>query len=1088
MPRRVRILGRKKALTSYPKVLINDPTGNRKSHFPSNQITTTKYTLLNFLPKNLFEQFRRVTNIYFLCIVIITLIPAISPLTPWTSILPLAFVLGTTALKEGYEDFGRYKADNKVNNKKYYVMKRDGTFAKKPSKSLVVGDIVKIMSDQNFPSDIVPLVSALDDGVCFVETAQLDGETNLKIYKAPVATNNMDPEKIPNITGFIEAEVPNHRLYNFVGTLSVEGETHSLNYQNLLLRGATLRNTEWAIGVVVYTGKYTKLSLNQKLPPSKFSTVERRLNKAVIGIFVFKMGCVISMTVGSAVFNYEGVRDNWYLDIDISAAYQTVRDFFSYFALLSFMIPMSLMVTLEVVKVIQGKFMEWDKRMALDPDDVAETGMAVKTTNLNDELALVKYIFSDKTGTLTENRMIFQKVSINGVIYHEAGKGELKTELKGGSDNAEAIRDFLTNLSICHAAVPDVDEDTGDLVYKSQSPDEVALCDGSRLNGFTFKTRTQTDVTIEAMGETISFETLNVLEFTSDRRRMSVIVRLPESMGGGIRIYSKGADSMMLSLLRDGDDDIKQKTLDDIELFCKEGLRTLILGYKDVTEDEYEEWNTVFHKAETALEDRDNKIDEASKLMERDFIIIGATAIEDKLQDEVPETIYNLLRAGIKVWVITGDKQATAINIGHSCKLLKDSMEIMVCNAESSDECRDLLKSYVDRYCAHPRKRSDPELGLVVDGHTLNYALEEHAQLFLQITKLCHSVVCCRVTPIQKANIVKLIKENTHEVCLSIGDGANDVSMIQEAHIGVGIYGNEGTQAARSADYAIRQFRHLRCLITIHGRYSFLRNSGLIQYSIYKNAAAFLVQFWYGFYSGYSANTIYDDLIITLFNIIFTSVPPFFYAIFEKDIEPDIIDQYPEVFRRVQTGYQFSYSSLFVWVLNAIWHSIIFFFGGVILLGNEPFYGNGRSTGLRVMGNMVSTIAITIVILKCAIFTNHWNILVHCGIWGSISAYFLVFLVESYIPAIFRNQYHQFVICFQSPMFWLMFLVVIFVCLVPDIFGKFLQRELYPEDWQILQEAQQVKTLDKVDAALQRKLAADKNPDEIVEELDPEDA
>ena len=191
-----------------------------------------------------------------------------------------------------------------------------------------------------------------------------------------------------------------------------------------------MRNTEWVIGVVVYTGKITKLSLNQQLPPSKFSTVERRLNKCVIAIFSFKIFCVIVITIGSAFFNINDSPNAFYLDFSGSPAFQAVKDFFAYFALLSFMIPMSLMVTLEVVKVVQGKYMEWDRFMAVDPNNVEDTGMKTKTTNLNDELALVKYIFSDKTGTLTENCMEFIKVSINGTMYDNAGSGELLEALE----------------------------------------------------------------------------------------------------------------------------------------------------------------------------------------------------------------------------------------------------------------------------------------------------------------------------------------------------------------------------------------------------------------------------------------------------------------------------------------------------------------------------------------------------------------------------------------------------------------------------------------------------------------------------------
>lgn len=312
------------------------------------------------------------------------------------------------------------------------------------------------------------------------------------------------------------------------------------------------------------------------------------------------------------------------------------------------------------------------------------------------------------------------------------------------------------------------------------------------------------------------------------------------------------------------------------------------------------------------------------------------------------------MEAGINVWVLTGDKQETAINIAHSSRLLTPSMQVLILNADTTDMCGDMLRAYLEKYLnksydplrgtiediteqepIEPQEvdeegesrvldpARDPRLtrqeasirkpaflstvvsrmhataeddvclnvGLVVNGHTLSFALHDHSAAFLALARVCRSVICCRVTPLQKALVVRLVKQGEKKVTLAIGDGANDVSMIQEAHVGVGVVGKEGTQAARASDYSIRQFRHLQRLLTVHGRYSYMRITGIIQYYFYKNMAFTLAMLYYSFFNGFSGQTIYDSWVIILYNIMFTSVPPLVYGLFEKDLNEDIIDK-----------------------------------------------------------------------------------------------------------------------------------------------------------------------------------------------------
>eukprot|EP01105_Mastigella_eilhardi_P028771 TRINITY_DN970_c0_g1_i1.p1 TRINITY_DN970_c0_g1~~TRINITY_DN970_c0_g1_i1.p1 ORF type:complete len:935 (-),score=274.80 TRINITY_DN970_c0_g1_i1:55-2859(-) len=806
---------------SRKPVSFNNALLNKKRHFRGNVARTTKYTLITFLPKNLFEQYRRATNIYFLLVVILTCIPQISPISPVTSILPTAFVLLVTMLKEGFEDFKRYKADRVVNNQMYNVV--DGpNLIKKKSKYIVVGNIIKLENEERVPADCVILSTSAEDGVCYVETSQLDGETNLKQFMAMRFSTGYTQDELNNVAADVIAEKPNLNLYSYKARLEFpDGSKVAINQKNLLLQGAKLRNTKWVYAIVVCTGKDTKLSLNQKKAPSKVAKSERILNWFVLGIFLFKMICVIIACIIASTWEAQ-LGGHWYIfgptdkpDPKLTA----VKNFFMYFVLLSYLIPMSLMVTYEVAKLIQGVYMEWDDQMTITVEEPGQKpeklGMACKTTNLNDELARVQYIFSDKTGTLTENKMEFAQCTIDGIVYEKPMECQLHNTLHSDDYNPnvnnasfDPVLEFLMCLSLCHSAVPEENK-LGNLEYQAQSPDEVALCNAARANKFTFCEKTQKGVVVDVNGERMSFNVLCTMEFDSSRRRMSVIVRGPD---GKLRMYTKGADSVMLDLLADTPENAtrKEKTVLDLQHFSQLGLRTLVCGFKEIDDERFAPWYERWEVAGTALAGREQMLEEANLLMERDFKLIGGTAIEDKLQDGVPEAIHFLLEAKLYVWVITGDKQETAINIGYSCKLLTPTTKVVIINCNSRRKCVEMLDEAISKVVP------GDETGLVIDGTSLLYALRRSvAPKFMQLASLAQAVICCRVTPLQKAKVVQCVKRRTKAICLSIGDGANDVSMIQTAHIGIGIYGREGTQAARAADYSIRQFRHLTRLLTV---------------------------------------------------------------------------------------------------------------------------------------------------------------------------------------------------------------------------------------------------------------------------------
>ncbi|KAM9231066.1 phospholipid-transporting ATPase IF, partial [Leptosomus discolor] len=650
--------------------------------FADNRIISSKYTVWNFVPKNLFEQFRRVANFYFLIIFLVQLMID-TPTSPITSGLPLFFVITVTAIKQGYEDWLRHKADNEVNGAPVYVV-RSGGLVKTRSKNIRVGDIVRVAKDETFPADLVLLSSDRVDGSCHVTTASLDGETNLK----------------------------------------------------------------------------------------------------------------------------------------------------------------------------------------------------------------VEYVFTDKTGTLTENEMQFRECSINGVKYQEVN-GKLTPE-GFSEDSPDGNRHslmkeeelFLKAVCLCHTVQINADQTDGadgpwhangmasPLEYYASSPDEKALVEAASRVGVVFTGTSGDSMEVKSLGKPERYKLLHVLEFDPNRRRMSVIV---ESPSGEKLLFTKGAESSVLPRSKSGEID---KTRIHVDEFALKGLRTLCVAYRRFTPEEYQEISKRLHEARTALQQREERLADVFNFIERDLELLGATGVEDKLQEKVQETIEALRLAGIKVWVLTGDKHETAVSVSLSCGHFHRTMNILELVQHKSDStCAEQLRQLAKRI----KEDHVIQHGLVVDGTSLSLALREHEKLFMEVCKNCSAVLCCRMAPLQKAKVVRLLKTSPEKpITLAIGDGANDVSMIQEAHVGIGIMGKEGRQAVRNSDYAIARFKFLSKLLFVHGHFYYIRIATLVQYFFYKNVCFITPQFLYQFFCLFSQQTLYDSVYLTLYNICFTSLPVLIYSLFEQ--------------------------------------------------------------------------------------------------------------------------------------------------------------------------------------------------------------
>uniref|UniRef100_A0A672G7T3 Phospholipid-transporting ATPase n=1 Tax=Salarias fasciatus TaxID=181472 RepID=A0A672G7T3_SALFA len=986
-------------------VFLNRPQNTK---FCDNHVSTTKYGVLTFLPRFLYEQIRRAANAFFLFIALMQQIPDVSPTGRYTTLVPLIFILTVAGIKEIIEDYKRHKADNTVNKKKTTgIMSACIIVALKSCIFVSISPLI-VFPIITLPSCFFGFFYSEPQAMCYTETSNLDGETNLKIRQGLSLTAGLQTlEDLMAMTG------------------------PPLGPDQVLLRGAQLRNTQWVVGIVVYTGHDSKLMQNSTKAPLKRSNVERVTNMQILVLFGILLVMALVSSVGAAIWNREHTEDAcWYLsragDISTNFAYNLL----TFIILYNNLIPISLLVTLEVVKFTQALFINWDVEMYYSETD---TPAMARTSNLNEELGQVKYLFSDKTGTLTCNVMHFKKCTIAGITYG------LVTSLINYSfsclfflllkhcPTSPQICQFLTMMAVCHTVVPEREDDQ--IIYQASSPDEGALVKGAKGLGFVFTARTPHSVIIEARGKEMSYELLNVLEFSSNRKRMSVVVRTPD---GKLRLYCKGADNVIFERLTESSQ-YKDLTVAHLEQFATEGLRTLCFAYVDLEEGAYQEWLKEYNQVSTVLKDRAQKLEECYELLEKNLMLLGATAIEDRLQAGVPETIATLMRADIKIWVLTGDKQETAINIGYSCRLVTHGMSLIIVNEDSLDATRATLTAHCSSLGDSLRKEN--ELALIIDGQTLKYALSfELRQAFLDLALSCKAVICCRVSPLQKSEIVDMVKKHVKAITLAIGDGANDVGMIQTAHVGVGISGNEGMQATNSSDYSIAQFSYLEKLLLVHGAWSYNRVTKCILYCFYKNVVLYIIELWFAFVNGFSGQILFERWCIGLYNVIFTALPPFTLGIFDRPCSQQNMLRFPQLYRITQNAEGFNTKVFWGHCINALIHSIILFWFPLKILEHDSPFMNGQGNDYLFVGNMVYTYVVVTVCLKAGMETTAWTRFSHLAVWGSMALWMVFFAVYSVIwPSIpiapdMRGQASL----MQCWHFWLGLVLVPTACLLKD--------------------------------------------------------
>jgi phospholipid-translocating ATPase len=1002
-------------------------------------------------------------------------------------------------------------------------------------KSLQVGDFVRLYNEDPIPADIVILSTSDPDGACYVETKGLDGETNLKVRQALHCGRQIrharDCEKAEFV---IESEAPHANLYSYNGAVRWDQRdprfpeaprkemVEPITINNILLRGCNLKSTEWVLGVVLFTGGESKIMLNSGATPAKRPRMAKDLNWNVIyNFFILFLMCLVSGIVNGIAW---AAPDKSLDFFDLESYGDTppvtgIVTFWTAVILFQNLVPISLYISLEIVRTIQAVFIHSDLYMYYERLGIY---CVPKSWNISDDVGQVEYIFSDKTGTLTQNVMEFKKCTINGVSYGEAyteaqigmrrregadadaeaalarqqiaadGQEMLRNlrrihdnpylhddqltfiapkfvadlDGKSGEQQKQSAEHFFLALALCHTVITEhTPGDPPQIEFKAQSPDEAALVSTARDCGFTVLGRAGDDLLLNVMGEERTYTVLNTLEFNSSRKRMSAIIRMPD---GSIRLFCKGADSIIYSRLSRGkQQELRRQTAEHLEEFAREGLRTLCVADRLLSEEEYQTWVKDHDIAAAAITDREEKLERVSSEIEQDLMLIGGTAIEDRLQDGVPDTIQLLADAGIKLWVLTGDKVETAINIGFSCNLLNNNMELIVLNIAETEfqqataELDKHLQTFGltgsdEELLAARTDHTPPEAthAVVVDGETLKLMLsDELKQKFLLLCKQCKAVLCCRVSPSQKAAVVNMVKNGLNIMALSVGDGANDVAMIQEADVGVGIAGEEGRQAVMSSDYAIGQFRYLQRLLLVHGRWSYRRLGECTANFFYKNLVWTFALFWYCIYNDFDCSYLFDYTYIVLVNLAFTSLPVIFMGIFDQDVDDKVSLAVPQLYMRGIERKEWSQLKFWMYMADGLYQSIICFFMPYLLFSPANFAtGDGRNINDRAR--------IGVLVASCAVLSSNLYIMMNTYRWDwftsliNVISSLLIFLWTGIYTSFTSSGqfYHSAAEVYGALSYWVVLLLTILISLLPRFTYNSVQKVFFPLDVDIIRE------------------------------------
>lgn len=671
---------------------------NTESPFPNNAIISSKYSKYNFLPKCLFSQFYSLPKLWFLLISILELTQDTKISISYGTILPLAVLIFLGFIRDGYSDYIKHQSDKKINEQKQKVW--DGTkFITKECEDILVGDIVILENNEIAPADMLILSVGNEEHECYADVSAVIGESNLKV-KHPIKEiqSKIDSLVLDEASASLNllnddliVNPPNKYFRHFHGKvkLSMSPRATTLDSDYLLLRGMKITNTPWIFGFVVYTGVETKIWINNLIHPAKVTYLKKIMDMWMLLMFPVIITICVTNTIvfqGLSLLKY-----TWY---DV---------FLANMILFSHVIQISVYLSIEIIRIVVSWISFTEK-----------FDVKFNTTNVLSNLGMVEYIVTDKTGTLTENKLDVALFVVNDKLYvnddlveesedserdgsiarlnpsSKAAEGyngeihvfkELQSDLSPAIDN-EKLQKFFTCLAICNLAYP---VESG---FIAISVDDKVLAQTAANFGVQVLCRDSDSCLLNIHGTEVCFDILGTQAFSSDIKKSRIVVR--NTLDGEVIMFVKGNRDSMVNIY-----DSISYTRNDVEDAIVK-YRTLFLGLKRMTPHEAQEFLFDYQTAQLSPVNRQGRVENVFQKFEKDLEYLGIVGLEDVVSPETKDTVETLKQAGIKFWVLSGDSEESTLTAAVAAGIFKTENKIIrLVNFSSELDCMNTLQDSI---------------------------------------------------------------------------------------------------------------------------------------------------------------------------------------------------------------------------------------------------------------------------------------------------------------------------------------------------------------------------------------------------------